>query len=284
MNNLQLRQKIASGRGIPNLPRQVHRLIQAFNKEDLDYPQLAKIIAEHPTIAARLIALANSAWAAPVTPVNSLDRACVNLGLTVVRSVSVALALISPFNILACPAFDIRRFWISSKLVADGAVLLANALRNPPPHTFIQTIHTGGLLHNLGLICLADLMPKEIQQVLITVQASPDLPVNDALHQFIQTDFCEVGGLFAETWNLPDDLIAIIKFHRDPDYRGQHEEKVALVGTAATMVSAICKNQSTLPTLNAAEKLGISEVEQQQIFENLQPLFAETTELANSLF
>lgn len=284
MNNQQLRQKITDGKGIPNLPKQAQRLLQAFNNEDLDYRELGKILADQPTIAARLIALANSAWAAPATPVNSLDRACVNLGLSVVRSVSIGLALISPFNISACPAFDIRRFWISSKLVADGAVLLASALPSPPSYAFIQTLHTGGLLHNLGLICLADLMPKEIQQVLLTVQASPDLPVNDALHQFIQTDFCEVGGLFAETWNLPDDLIAMIKFHRDPDYPGQHGEKVALVGAAATMVSALCNNQSTLPTLNAAEKLGINEVEQQQIFENLQPLFAETTELANSLF
>jgi len=284
MNNLQLRQKIASGKGVPNLPKQVQRLIQAFNKEDLDYPELATIIAEHPTIAARLIALANSAWAAPATPVNSLDRACVNLGLAVVRSVSIGLALISPFNTLACPAFDIRRFWISSKLVADGAVLLASTMPNSLPPALIQTLHTGGLIHNLGLICLADLMPKEIQQVFVNLHETPDLPVSDALQQSIQTDFCEVGGLFADLWGLPADLTAIIKFHRNTRYQGPYREYIILVGAAADMVSALTKNQAESPPLDTAEVLGISETDQKQVFKTLQPMFLQTTELAKALF
>lgn len=284
MKNLPLHQKIVTCKDIPSLPKQAHRLLRAFSKENLDYHDLAKIISEHPTIVARLIALANSAWAMPVNPINSLEQACANLGLTVVRSVSIGLTLISPFNISACPAFDLRRFWASSKLVADGAVLLAYALPNQPNPAFLQTLHTGGLLHNMGLICLADLVPKETQQALLCVKSTPELTVSHALYQTLQTDFCEVGGLFAETWGLPDDLATIIKFHRTTNYQDHYWEFIALIGNAATMVSAIFNNQPALAPPIATAKLGISDADHQQVFENLKPLFIQTNELAKALF
>ncbi|MCK9606841.1 MAG: HDOD domain-containing protein [Methylomonas sp.] len=284
MNNPPLHQRIVACKNIPSLPKQAHRLIRAFSKENLDYHDLAKIISDHPTIAARLISLANSAWAMPANPINSLEQACANLGLTVVRSVSIGLTLISPFNISACPAFDIRRFWASSKLVADGAVLLAYALPTQPNPAFLQTLHTGGLLHNLGLICLADLVPKETQQALLWVKSNPELTVNRALHQTLQMDFCEVGGLFAETWGLPDELATIIKFHRTTNYQEHYWEFIALIGHAAAMVGSLFRTQSALPPSIAIAKLGICDTDHQQVFEKLKPLFIQTNQLAKALF
>ena len=284
MNNSHLHQKILDGKRIPSLPKQAHRLLQAFNNEDLDYHKLTKIISDHPNITARLISLANSAWAAPAVPVNSLDRACINLGLKVVRSVSIGLALTAPFKTSACPAFDISRFWISGKLVADCAVLLASNLPNPPEDEYLQILHTGGLLHNLGLICLADLMPDETQQALSNANATPELTVCAALYQLIETDFCEVGGLFAEMWSLPDHLVAIIKFHRVTYQQNSYWESARLVGLSTIMVSALLSNQPQPPALSEEETLGISQADQQQIFASLQTLYIETIELAKALF
>ncbi len=284
MNNSLLRQKILDSKRIPILPKQVQHLIKAFSNDDLEYRDLAKIIADHPVIAARLIALANSVWAAPSLPVKSLEQACINLGLSIVRSVSIGLALISPFNISACPAFDIRHFWISSKMAADAAVLLASARTNPPEQTFLQTLHTGGLLHNLGLICLADLMPKETHQALLQVKATPGLTVNQALYELLETDFCEVGGFFAETWGLPEELVIVIKHHRDTHYQGQYAEQTSLVGNAALIVSTLFSRQTTLPALSLTPPLNSSQAEQQQLFDKMQNLFLKTTELAQSLF
>lgn len=284
MNNTLLSEKIAVSKRIPNLPRQAQHLLQAFNNPDLDYGDLARIISRQPTIAVRLVALANSAWAAPAVPVNSLERACINLGFKVVRSVSIGLALISPFNTLACPAFDIRRFWMSSKLVADASTLLASALPNPPRQAFLQVLYTGGLMHNLGLICLADLLPEQTNQVLSGLTSQPELTVNQALENTLQTNYCEVGGLFAEIWGLPNDLAAIIKFHRSTDYPENYAELIALTSDAALLVGALFSKQPALPATLATTKLGIDDADHQAIFEQLQPLFVQTNELAKALF
>lgn len=284
MNNRLLREKIAGSKRIPNLPKQAQYLLGAFNNPDLDYPDVARIISQQPTIAVRLVALANPAWAAPAIPVNSLERACINLGFKVVRSVSIGLALISPFNTGACPAFDIRHFCMSSKLVADASTLLASSMPNQPRQAFLQVLYTGGLMHNLGLICLADLMPMETNQVLSSMASQPQLTVNQALENTLQTNYCEVGGLFAEIWGLPEDLTAIIKFHRSADYPENHAELIALISDAAMLVSALFSGQPELPATLATKKLGIKDTDHQAILEHLQPLFPHTSELAKALF
>lgn len=278
-----LRQRIIDSQRNPNLPTHVFRLIQAFSKEDLDYRELTKIIEDHPVIAARLIALANSAWAAPAIPVNSIERACLNLGLMIVRSVSIGFALISSFNISSCPAFDIRRFWITSKLVADGARLLASCMPTQPS-SFLQTVYTAGLLHNLGLLCLADIMPKETQEALLSINKMPDQPLNEALYQKTETDYCEIGGLFAEIWGLPQDLTTVIKHHRDENYQGPYKENTLLIRNAAHMVGALFRDQQTLPPQTTLDKLGISHSDQQLTFDKMQLMFLETSELAKTLF
>lgn len=126
-------------------PTRVHHLLPAFTKIDLSVRELASIIENHPAITARLIALANSAWIDPASPVCSVERACLTLGLTVVRSVSIGLAVFPLFNSSVCPAFDFHRFWASSKLMTDGAVFLASAMPTPAGLIFFQTVLISGL-------------------------------------------------------------------------------------------------------------------------------------------
>ncbi len=284
MSNIALLQHMAKSHRIPNLPNQVRHLLQAFANQNLGLRELAKVIDDHPSIAVRLIALANSAWAAPATPVNSVERACLNLGLTLVRSVSIGLALITPFNVTSCPVFDLSRFWVSSKLVADGAVWLAAKLPNPPAYDAVQSLHTAGLLHHLGLLCLADLLPKETQQALKQYQSESELTLNSVLSQILGTDYCEVGGYFAEIWGLPEELVEVIRHHRNPSYEGLYFQHVALVEAAACMISALSRSRQTLPDLVNLDKLGIDQASQQQVFEALQQVLPETTEMAVTLF
>lgn len=275
--------RITDSKRIPNLPNQVKHLLQAFINEDLSLRELAKIINDHPSIAARLIALANSAWAAPTTPVNSVDRACVQLGLTIVRSVSIGLALMSPFRLGSCPAFDLRRFWVSSQLVADGALSLATKLPGPSRDDLLQTAHTGGLLHNFGLLCLADILPRETQQALIKTHNNPELSVNAALSELLGTDFREMGAWLAETWGLPRDLITVMQHYADPNYRDLYWQDTRLVGCAAELVDLVYR-QAPLPETLTEEDLGLTAMAFADVFNQLETALPKVTETAKALF
>lgn len=258
--------------------------MKALSQDNLNYKDLASIIVKHPGIAARLIALANSAWAAPVCPVNSIDVACSRLGLNLVRSISIGLAVIAPFNVSQCPNFDIHRYWVTGMLVAEGAVFLANAWqKDHAQQDVLPGIHTAGVLHNLGLLCMADLLSKEVEQAFLLRAKSVNITVTDALQRTAATDYCEVGGWLAEQWGLPEDLVAIMRHHRNPDYRGHDWLQASLIGYAALMVSALIKQQEQLPGHQYSAALNIDSELEANVFSRLSEQLPKVIEMAQAV-
>lgn len=285
MPRLDLPDAIADINQLPALPHDVHHLIQALADDGLDYAGLAKVLQNHPTICSRLIALANSAWLNNNgEPVTSIERTCFKLGLNIVRGVSIGLAVMKPFNVNQCRSFDIRRYWASSMLAAQAATDLAWALPDAEvDEAFVQTVHTAGILHNLGLLCLADTMAVQTHEALRLKRANPQLHLNQALRQTVGTDYCEIGAHLARYWGIPEALCTIIEHHRHPGYRGDYWKQTLIVGAATRLVSALFKD-AEMPNLEMLEILAIAENTEQRCFAQLQTEFAKTKELAKVLF
>lgn len=270
---------------LPTLPIGIHRFLALIADDDLNYSQLAIILIDYPVIAARLLSLANSAWAAPMTPITDIENACARLGLSVVKSISIALAVSSPFDPRRCPGFDLERFWSTSILVAEGADLLVSSmLRNQLPAEFQKTAQTAGLLHNLGLLWLADTMPNETGKALTDSAADPSCAVYQLLRQYTGTDYGEIGGWLLNGWDIPDVVVIAINHHFDHTYQGQSWEISLLVGSAAAMVAALHRAIDQSPENTNLEYFGIDRAAQQRVFEKLQKKLERTRELAQTFF
>lgn len=287
MPRIELPACFADARQLPALPHDVHHLIKALANDGLDYAGLAQVLEAHPTICSRLIALANSAWINNNgEPVTSIERTCFKLGLNIVRGVSIGLAVMKPFNVNQCRGFDIRRYWASSMLAAQAAGDLARTLALQDAEvneTFVQTAHTAGILHNLGLLCLADTMALQTQEALQLKRANPQLHLNQVLRKTAGTDYCEIGAYLAQYWGIPEVLATAIEHHRHSGYRGDHWKLAQMVGTATRMVGALFKD-GEMPSLGMLEALAISENAAQRCFAHLQTEYAKTKELARVLF
>ncbi|AMK79049.1 MULTISPECIES: HDOD domain-containing protein [Methylomonas] len=285
MIDLELPECFADVKRLPSLPHDVHQVVKALSNDDLDYARLAKILAGHATISSRLIALANSAWFNNSSePVTSLERTCLKLGLNIVRGVGIGLAVMKPFNVRDCRSFDIKRYWVSTMLVAHAARSLSDEFAlEQGNEQLAQTVHTGGILHNIGLLCMADIMPEETNQALRFKQANPEVDLNQALRKVLHTDYCEVGAHLADSWGIPEALVAIIRYHRNLAYEGTYWRQAAIVGAAAQMVGSLFDDIDTWPVV-AFEKLAISPAHQTELFADLQSQFLKTQELAKVLF
>ncbi|ANE55731.1 HDOD domain-containing protein [Methylomonas sp. DH-1] len=285
MPRIELPACFADVKQLPALPHDVHHLIKALADDGLDYAGLARVLETHPTICSRLIALANSAWINNNgEPVTSIERTCFKLGLNIVRGVSIGLAVMKPFNVYQCRSFDIRRYWASSMLAAQAATELARALPDAEvDEAFVQTVHTAGILHNLGLLCLADTMAAQTQEALQLKQANPQWHLNQALRKTAATDYCEIGAYLAQYWGIPDALVTSIEHHRHSGYRGDYWRQALIVGAATRMVGALFKD-GEMPALELLAVLAISENAEQRCFAHLQAEFAKTQELAKVLF
>lgn len=181
------------------LPRGVPFLIQAMNDDSLSFTDIARAIEHVPSVGGRLLALANSAWSAPLQPVTSLEAACGRLGMRVVRTTSLALAISQPFNPARCPAFDSTLFWSSALLNAEAAGWVEQQAWRKDA----GTARTAGLLSNLGLVWLAESLPVQTAAALRPAGTTQDGNLNERLRAGCGLGYDEAGALLAEAWQLP---------------------------------------------------------------------------------
>ncbi len=270
-------------RQLPVLPPGAPFLLKSLSDEKISIRELSGIIERFPIIAARLITLANSAWSSPVTSITSLEVACARLGFGVVRSISIALAVSAPFNSNHCPAFDPERFWCSALLAADASNWLALAA---PSRLRLDsaTARAAGLLHNIGILWLADQLPHEMQLVFTQLQQQPEFPLDQVLQEAIGINFQSATGRLAQAWQLPDTLIIAMSEQGNSAYKDEDWELAALVGAAVSMVSALYHGQPWQADERRLQNLLISALQRNEIFERLSMQFERTRELAHTLF
>jgi HD-like signal output (HDOD) protein len=278
-------QKTSGEVHLPSLDKNIPVLMQTLADEDLTYRQLADVIKQYPVVTARLIFLTNSPWSAPIAPITNIEQACARLGIAIVKSLSIAISIASSFDTRKCPDFSTEHFWTTAMLVSEGAGLLASKLpKSKASADFINTVQTAGLLHNLGLLWLADSLPKETEQALHSIIVDPLLHISNALQQYTGTDYCEVGGWIGNQMEFPEVLKASLKYHHTDDYQGDSWETALIVGVAANMVSALYKELPEISTNTRLESLGIDASAQELIFQQLSKNFEKTRELAKTLF
>ena len=265
------------------LPAAVPELLAALSDEELTFQRLAAILADFPSIAARLIFLANSAWAAPVEEISSLEKACVKLGLSLVKSVSISIAIAAPFDPAKCLAFQSERFWSTAVLVADAALWLAAH----SPHFAdddLGAVHTAALLHNLGLLWMADNLPERTNRAFEIVAADPSLSVPEVLREKCGADHAQIGGCLASAWNFPAMIRAAMQHHLDFSYDGENWPVAQLTGYAASMVHHLDHEIEVLPEDLRLERLGISSASRDAVFERLQQRHEQVHEMVKVLF
>lgn len=276
-----LASRIGRADPLPTQPSSLPHLLGALGDGDIDSAELAKIIERFPSIAARLISLANSAWSAPAVSIDSLERACVQLGLGLVKNVSISLAVTAPFDPRRCPSFRFERFWCDTFLVADSAERLGRCAKSGRvPNA--DTVRTAGLMHNLGLLWLADNLPAETDRA-IAEAAAADCSLQEALDQHCGTNVCEVGGMIGRAWSLPEDLVVAMEQHGADDYSGDCWQVAALVGSAVNMVHAIHRGDPEHAGNGRLSDLAIGEPEQHRVLSQVTRQVDNTMELTKNL-
>jgi HD-like signal output (HDOD) protein len=216
--------------------------MQLLTDDSVGFKELSSEIAYFPSISTRLLFLANSTWAAPVVPITSVDLACSKLGLSVIRSISLALSIASPFNPMKCVGFDNQKFWMSSLMVAESAKILAlNSHKVSADH--YAAIHTAGIIHNIGMLWLADRYPKATSSALIQHKNNPELSVAEGLATFCQVSYTDIGGKLASAWELPPILLCALKEHNNIDYCGPYTEVSHTIGLATELMRSVFSSQ-----------------------------------------
>jgi len=222
---------------LPPLPQVATQLLTVIQSgDDTEQDRLRDIVEQDPGLTARVMGWANSAYFGTRGNVRNLDRAIFGIiGLRTTSSLVLSIVLSRVFNTRHCPSFDLTGYWYRSLLTAHCA---REAAPLNKPAMDPEDIFLGGLLHNLGLLLLVHLLPREMDALFESLGECDDADLRKAEKRELGLDHAEAGAILSQRWHLPEEVVNVIS-HYSASRPPRGMEKAGLVGFCRKQVDRL---------------------------------------------
>jgi len=254
-----------------NLANQVSKLIE---EKDAGLHEIARIIRDDPIIAARLIAIANTAMYRGTKKIISLEEAIGRLGLKETVNYLWVFSNAGLFNA------EERRFGGLLTKLREHSLATAICARLVAKHLgwpHSEDLFFMGLLHDIGMMLVLQIMEELAKKEPIEDIAM----VEDALNKLHE----KFGALLLSRWGFPNDIQTIALYHDHPDQAPSLTQELVLVHVANRLTRRLglsLKNDdgALVADMPFADRLGLDEADVPQILETVRTGLRETSVLA----
>jgi HD-like signal output (HDOD) protein len=242
---------------LPTLPSVATRLLSAGSTDKAEIDEITKIIETDPALTARILGLCRRSDRGLGDRVTTVKLAVVMLGIQSVCAAALAACVYETMgkdveaerrqtdDATAAKAgsgegvaFDQNGFWKYSIAVACASELIAGQharLRIVPEEAFLA-----GLMHGVGKLALAHVLPRAYGQVLRLAQMRAiDAPAVE--RELLGIDHHSAGRRLAEHWGLPEHVQRVIWLHAQPDLWAATGEGPGMVKLVA-LARALCRH------------------------------------------
>lgn len=212
------------------------RLLELASREDVTAAELARVLQADPSLAGRILRIANAA-ASGSRAVVSVADAVVRLGFRSVRQLAMGFSLIERCQPGDCAGFDHDRYWSRSLATAVAAARLGRDARTIPA----DECFTLGLLHDVGALALATVLPNEYAQILRDVDAATDSRREELERAAFRVSSRELTGLMLLDWRVPQPLVdAVVQRGRTGSGCSERTRQLADLLQLACLIGDCC--------------------------------------------
>ncbi len=206
---------------LPSFPQQIMKVLDRLGRtSSLDY-NILKMIQFDPTMAARILRMANLPLYGYGARVDSVQQASGLLGPSVIKSIILTTPILDRFGVNGNhPPIDLdfSKIWIHS--MATGIIAGGLAERWDPLNA--NFLCTAGLLFDIGKIALAVHYPKKMEAI-YKARKKKKIQLVQAEIEILGLSHSEIAREIARAWNFPKNLIGVLG--SDP-LAGDIKEKV----------------------------------------------------------
>ncbi len=195
---------------MPTFSQNVVRILDLTSDINTAPKDLVRLVEHDPVLTIKVLKLVNSAYFGLSKKVTSIKQGVVYIGINTIKNLAVSIAAIGALPRTNEAGFDMDDFWYHSLFTATVAKLIAQ--ERGFPKTEITTFFIAGLLHDIGQIVFAQFIPETYRKVLHTA-AKKGVTIDRVERSAFGMDHAEVGGILAEKWQLPADLVRCIRYH-----------------------------------------------------------------------
>ena len=235
ISEAELRQRIINCHHLASLRSNITALAKLFRNQRTPIEEFSKIISQDPSLTARLLRMANSAFFGLNAKINTLDGAVLYLGLGNVRLLMTTAPVIEDLETKAKDGtnFSWREFWMHSLGCAYATREILNQFDLGVDN---DTDYLSGLLHNVGKIVMAQVFPAEFTQ-LSQLFDQDEAQVLLAERELLGWDHAAIGAFFLETHLFPLEVIEAVHYHHDSLSAPHHPSFAAAAQLADIMVT-----------------------------------------------
>lgn len=195
---------------IPTLPSSVLQVMQMIEDPLCSAADLSRVITSDPSLAAKVLKLANSPFYGFRQKISNIPQAVTLLGFATLKNALLSAAVFDLFR-LTGTGFDMNALWKHSVGTATAAKLFAKRVRYPNS----EKAFTAGLLHDVGKVVIARYLPSSLYTVMQVVH-DEHLAMFDAEQKAIGLAHPSFGGWVLAKWGLPTALVEAVEFHHHP--------------------------------------------------------------------
>ena len=213
---VDLRQAINKLDALPAMPVIAQRQLALKMDTDEGERMLLVLIEQDPQISAKILGLANSAMIGASRHIKTVRDAAMLLGLKRVQSVATGIAIMSLMTKPHAGKFNAQDLWLHSFGIAFALLGLARVM----PATMRpqdDQIFLAGMLHDIGYLALVFLDPKKSDKLHTRLTAEANRPSLEVERETLEICHDELGEALARHWNLPEEIIAVLRYHHDPE-------------------------------------------------------------------
>lgn len=260
---------VAKLKNLPPLPESSVRIISAVNNPDISVEELVDVVSQSPVLVARLLGLANSAYFGRKGQISDLRIAIIQvLGLNLVKSLALSIALNVELDTSKCKSFDADFFWshtLTTSLLAQKLAININDDLITP-----GTVYTSGLLLNIGLLVAVFLFPVEMNEVFLQSKQRAGSVSDKILEVLGQTQY-ELGAVLLENWQLPEHYQIVVREFRQNNDLGEEQQLITLLELSHWVALNIATDNELIVAdyANLLDKLSLSASQLDDVVTNL---------------
>ena len=195
--------------GFPSLSSTVNKIIELFNKGNVDINILEKALQKDPNLSLQVLRLANSPFFGISGEVKSIKDACMIMGLTNVFNLVTAADVINSLNSSDLHLISSSGFWEHSIATGIATTIVLKSAGLEDSNAFLV-----GLLHDIGKLALDSYKPKLYEKIII-YQEKNECPFINAEKEVANFTHADLGAAIARRWNLSETLADSILNHHD---------------------------------------------------------------------
>ena len=215
----RVKQVVANIRNLPSPPIVFTQIQKVINKETASAADVSKILAEDPSMSAKVLKMTNSAFYGLPREIDSVQQAVMIIGFEAVKNLVLSASVLEMFKGNKIDSDFQERFWRHSLATAFGSRLVARKVKSRG--TFdAEAAFSAGLLHDIGKLVIACFLPDEFKEITNEIERNPESDDKDIETAVLGYSHEQVGAALVASWNLSATMIDAIAFHHYPQNSG----------------------------------------------------------------